>query len=204
MGDIARLDEMRGNEVKGNLVLSRRWYLAERTSVTAMKNVINAVPQPSRALLEGTVMPFSWVPFGPLIDIDLAIIDEVLEGKVEGMLEFGHELGRRDAGGVYRAFLAIPPTSFVLDKVSMLGSMYFRESTLGYESRAPGHGRVQLVGRAMPRYMCQFGISGWLVAILEVSKARNPTVEHVACVHRGATTCRWEVRWDTRSSRPRT
>lgn len=204
IGDVARVDEMRGNEVKGNLVLSRRWYLAERAAPVARKNVIASLPAESQDYLQRTVMPFSWCAYGPLIDIDLAIIDYVMEGRVDQMREFGRELGRRDVGSVYRAFfLSLPSTSFVLDKLSALGSMYFRESTLAYESVGQGAGRVQIVGRCMPRYMCQYGITGFLEAILEVSKARHPSVEHASCVHEGAAACCWECRWGTRTPPPR-
>ena len=57
-------------------------------------------------------------------------------------------------------------------------------------------GQVHLVGRCMPRYMCAFGITGWLDAVLACAKARGVSVAHGSCVHAGARSCRWDLRWE--------
>lgn len=198
LGDLGREDEMRQNRVKGNLVLSRAWYLAEFVDASTRDRVLKLLPRATQELLRRTLMPFAWVSFSELIDIDQAIIREVMGGRVEEMRPFGHRLGLRDFNSVYRAFLSLPSTEFVLGKVSAIGSMYFRESTLGFEGDDRGHGgaRIALVGRSMPLYMCNHGISGWLGAVLEVTKAKGIHVEHEKCVHRGDPRCEWACRWD--------
>jgi hypothetical protein len=196
-GDMKRIDEMRGNSVKGNLALSRRWYLANRAEPGATNEVMRALRPESQRLLEGAIMPFSWQSFGALMDVDEAIVKHVMKDRVDNMKEFGYELGKHDLRGVYRAFLSVTTPQFALAKVTMLGSMYFKESTLGFELAAPGSGWVRLVGRSMPRYMCEFGISGWLSAVMEAAKAEKYSVVHGHCVHRGDPACTWKCGWVT-------
>jgi hypothetical protein len=194
-GAASRVEEMRGNQVKGNLVLSRRWFLAERGGPEAIRRVMSRLGTTAIDLLERTVMPFTWYPFGPLMDIDAAIVSEVMGDNVTRMQEFGHELGMRDIEGVYRVFLSVASPVFALSKISALGSLYFRESTLAFISTGRVRGEVELVGRSMPLYMCRYGIVGWLTAVLEVAKAKGIQVVHTSCVHTGAFRCRWHCDW---------
>jgi hypothetical protein len=194
-GEVSRIDEMRGNQVKGNLVLSRRWFLAHRGGCETVRRVTSKLGTPAFELLEHPVMPFTWYPFGLLMDIDAAIVKEVMGGDVEQMKAFGHDLGIQDVEGVYRVFLALASPVFALSKVSALGSLYFRESTLAFAPTTRSSGDVELVGRSMPLYMCQFGIVGWLTAVLEVARARGIEVAHTSCVHAGAPRCRWHCEW---------
>ncbi len=202
-GDLSRREEMRGNFVKGNLVLSRRWYLAERAPPGSINRVLAVLSPSARDLLERPVMPFGWLDFGLLMDVDAAIVSEVMKGHVESMRDFGHALGVRDFGTVYRAFMSLASPEFVLRKVSALGSMYFRESTLAYEPVSPGKGKILLIGRTMPRYMCQYGISGWEMAVLEAAKAASPRVEHTRCVHQNAERCEWSCSWAQSEPKPK-
>jgi hypothetical protein len=196
-GDAARIDEMRGNSVKGNLALSRRWYLAEHSDPATIALVMDSVHPAAQRLLERNVMPSSWHSFGDLMDIDEAIVRYAMGGEVARMKEFGYELGRHDLRGVYRAFLAVTSPQFALAKVTALGSMYFKDSTLGFELMAPGDGWVRLVGRCMPLYMCTYGITGWLNAVLEAARAQRISVVHSHCVHRGEHACVWKCGWLT-------
>jgi hypothetical protein len=194
-GNVSRIEEMRGNQVKGNLVLSRRWFLAERSGPEAIKRMAARLRPEAFALLEHTVMPFTWYPFGLLMDIDSAIVSEVMGGNVAQMRKFGHDLGKRDIQGVYRVFLSVASPVFALSKVSALGSLYFRESTLAFIPTGNSEGELELVGRSMPLYMCQYGIVGWLNAVLEAAKATGIEVAHTSCVHSGASRCRWQCAW---------
>jgi hypothetical protein len=194
-GEVSRIEEMRGNQVKGNLVLSRRWFLAERGGPDAVRRVTSKLGRPAFDLLEHTIMPFTWYPFGLLMDIDAVIVNEIMGGSATQMKSFGHDLGVRDVEGVYRVFLAVASPVFALSKVSALGSQYFRESTLAFTPKARSSGELELVGRSMPLYMCQHGIVGWLTAVLEVARARGIEVTHTSCVHAGAPRCRWRCEW---------
>jgi hypothetical protein len=169
--------------------------LAERGGPGTIKRVATKLQPEAFALLEHNVMPFTWYPFGLLMDIDRAIVTEGMGGNVTQMRQFGHDLGIRDIQGVYRVFLLIASPVFALSKVSALGSLYFRESTLAFLPTGRSEGELELVGRAMPLYMCQYGIVGWLTAVLEVAKATNIEVAHTSCVHSGAPRCRWRCQW---------
>lgn len=194
-GDLSRVDEMRANSVKGNLVLSRRWYLAEHGGADAARKIGEHLGADARKLLERSIMPFTWQPFGLLMDIDRAIVTALMDGDVAKMRGFGYALGVRDLSGIYRAVLGLTSPAFALAKVSALASLYFRDSTLRYAPKSSGVGEVTLAGRPMPLYICAFGLVGWLTAVLEAAKATHIKVEHRTCVHRGGRACAWECRW---------
>jgi hypothetical protein len=194
-GDASRSEEMRLNQVKGNLVLSRRWFLAERGGPEAIRRVAARLQPEAFTLLETNVMPFTWYPFGLLMDIDHAIVTEVMGGNVARMQQFGYDLGIRDMRGVYRVFVLVASPTFALSKASALGSLYFRESTFAFLAKGRSVGELEAVGRSVPLYFCQYGIVGWLTAVLEVVGATSIQVAHTSCVHSGAPRCHWRCEW---------
>jgi hypothetical protein len=108
LGNEVLVPQMRLNQVKGNLVLSRRWYLTEHLDGKGINRVLAALKPSARSLLERQVMPFSWQDFGLLMEVDLAIISEIMDGRVDKM----RDKSRRWAFAPSARVVA-PPSSLV-------------------------------------------------------------------------------------------
>lgn len=67
--------------------------------------------------------------------------------------------------------------------------------TMRSEVPEPRSGYAALQDVVLPRYLCTYGISGWITAALEMSGGQDVQVEETACAHDGAPTCQWRAHW---------
>lgn len=195
-GDLSHDREMRDNQIKGNLLGRRAWYIRDRWGDAALASVAATVPESARKyLVDATPLTFAWYPFGVMMDIDRAIVDGPMAGELGRMREFGSAIAKHDLPLLYKVLFKVGSPSFIIKRLNIVAKQYIRESTISSAIVADGHARVTQGGRRFPMYFCTYGVSGWFHAALELSGAHKPTVEHTGCLHRGDGGCSWELRW---------
>lgn len=195
LGDLSHDDEMRGGQVKGNLVNSRAWFVREHFGEDAIPRLAEELTPAAREYLTVPSMSFAWKSMGPLLDLDRAIFLSLMKSDVAQMRAFGAEIAMHDLPTIYRTFMRLGTPSFVLSKVSVACGMYFKETTLRATKITSQESSIALVGRRWPMYLCTYGLEGWFNAAVTISGAKNATTHHSACLHRGDHECRWTVTW---------
>ena len=194
-GDLSYEREMRDNQIKGNLLGRRAWYVRDRWGDAALAALAAAVPEAARKFLVDAPLTFAWYPFGAMMDIDRAIVEGPMGGELTLMTEFGSAIAKHDLPLLYKVLFKVGSPAFVVKRLNIAAKTYIRESTISVEVPEEGKARVALAGRRFPMYFCTYGVSGWFHAALELSGAQAPTVEHATCVHRGDERCGWTLRW---------
>lgn len=195
-GDLKHAVEMRDNQIKGNLLGRRAWYIRDRWGDKALASVAGAVPESSRKfLVDAPPLTFAWYPFGVMMDIDRAIVDGPMAGDLGHMVDFGSAIAKHDLPLLYKVLFKVGSPAFIVKRLNIVCKQYIRESGLSVRVDGEGDAKVTLEGRRFPMYFCTYGVSGWFRAALELSGGKSPSVTHAACLHRGDAECRWELRW---------
>jgi hypothetical protein len=195
-GDLAHDREMRENQIKGNLLGRRAWYIRDRWGDSAVAAVAAVVPEAARKfLVEAPPLTFAWYPFGVMMDIDRAIVAGPMGGDLERMHEFGSAIAKHDLPLLYKVLFKIGSPTFIVKRLNIVAKQYIRESTMSPVMSGDGDALVTQGGRRFPLYFCKYGVSGWFHAALELSGAKHPTVEHASCLHKGDAACSWRLRW---------
>jgi hypothetical protein len=195
-GDLHYDREMRDNQIKGNLLGRRAWYVRDRWGGAALASVAATVPEAARKfLVDAAPLTFAWYPFGVMMDIDRAIVDGPMAGDVERMVEFGSAIAKHDLPMLYKVLFKVGSPTFIVKRLNIVCKQYIRETGVRVTVGGDGEADVTLEGRRFPMYFCNYGVRGWFHAALELSGAKHPTVKHAACLHRGDADCRWELRW---------
>src|SRR5438270_2003875 len=101
-GDLTHDREMRDNQIKGNLLGRRAWYVRDRWGDDAVAAIARAVPESARKFLEAPPLTFAWYPFGVMMDIDRAIVEGPMGGDVGKMREFGSAIAKHDLPLLYK------------------------------------------------------------------------------------------------------
>ena len=194
-GDLTRIDEMRGNFVKGNLMQSRIWYVRDRFGEQALDEIQAAIPSHAREIIKNPPMSFAWCSFGDMMDIDRAILEGPMRGDMTLMREFGGAIATHDLPALYRVLFKVGTPGFVLKRVGIVAATYVKESPMKGEGAGDNRVVISQTGRTYPYYFCAYGVSGWFEAAVRLSGGRNITVTHDQCRHRGAAACHWDARW---------
>jgi hypothetical protein len=193
-GDLAYEREMRDNQVKGNLLARRAWYVRDRWGDAALTDLAQAVPASARHYLVDTPLTFAWYPLGAMMDIDRAIILGPMHGEIERMIEFGSAIAKHDLPTLYKVLFNIGSPASIIKRINVVTRQYLRHSPMTVQV-TPGHAVITLGKHRLPMYFCTYGASGWVLAALELSGAKSPKVAHASCMHRGAAACTWEADW---------
>ncbi len=194
-GDLSHEREMRDNQIKGNLLGRRAWYVRDRWGEATLTAVAAAVPESARQHLEKSPLTFAWYPFGAMMDIDRAIMNGPMRGDIQRMTEFGSAIAKHDLPLLYKVLFKVGSPTFIVKRLNIVARQYIKESTVHIEVAGENAATVRLDGRRFPLYFCGYGVSGWFHAALELSGAKSPTVEHTRCLHRGDPDCIWQLRW---------
>jgi hypothetical protein len=194
-GDLRAEREMRDNQIKGNLLGRRAWYVRDRFGQAALEALAATVPESSRRYLVDAPLTFAWYPFGVMMDIDRAIVEGPMHGELSRMFEFGVAVAKHDLPTLYKVLFKLGSPAFIVKRLNIVARQYIRESSVSVTVPGDGRAVVTLDGRRFPMYFCTWGVSGWFHAALELSGARDATVEHATCLHRGDAACTWQLTW---------
>jgi hypothetical protein len=194
-GDPALSTRFGRHQVKGNLLAARPRYVRERWGDDGIRRVVARLSPEMRALLVAEILPFTWYPLDQLAAVDRAIVEGPMGGDASAMKEFGATIARYDLSTIYKVLFKVGTPAFVVRRANVAYSTYIRGGVMRGETPSPGQGTVTFIDGTFPKYLCRYGVAGWLTAAVELSGGRNVRFDEVDCIHDGAPQCRWQGHW---------
>jgi hypothetical protein len=187
---------MRGLEVKGTLVASRRRIVESSYGESGVAQVARLLKGVTRELFVQPPFATSWQPIERLVEIDACVVSELHQGQVRQMRQIGAAVAEHDLSTLYRTLMRIGRPAFVAQRINIAYMTYIRQGNMRTTSLEARAAEVELHETALPRYMCEHHISGWVEAAMALSGATRVEVIHSACRHEGEPLCRWHIAWD--------
>ncbi|MFK7987628.1 MAG: hypothetical protein AB8I08_16530 [Sandaracinaceae bacterium] len=194
-GDRSTLRALDGLKCKGNWLASRPRYVRETWGEGMFSRVAEALEPRERQYFEKPPLPFGWHPFRSLCRIDEQIFELAMRRDLESMRTFGGAMTDYDLNVVYRTFFRLGTPEFLLSKTHLLWRQYASGGRLK-PTVTKGAAAIEFTEVAVPRYLCAYGICGYLTAATVAAGGTRVRVEHASCVHAGDAACRYEVRWE--------
>lgn len=178
------------HKVKASDLVTLRRSLAE-SAPTQLQRVREQMPAALRATLDATTAS-AWLTDPQICEIYSYFARVLHPSAVHPYIELGRDMALLAYRGVYRVFLAIPSTSFVISRAASVWASYHstgRASIVDVHDRAA----VLLVSGADPIEKAMIDvISGHVLALAELTGAKDARV-----VSSGdpASGYRWSIRW---------
>lgn len=194
MGDLALLHDLEGFQCKGNWVAARHRYVRETFAPAVFDAVAGALGPRDRALFASPPLAFSWQPLTAVVAMDRAIVDVAMDGQVARMRDFGNLIARYDLPALYKVFFKLGTPGFVLGRAGLIYGQYLRRGRMRAETTQRS-AVVTLTEAALPYYLCEHGISGWLEAAVAMSGGTRIRLRQARCAHRRDPACVWEADW---------
>lgn len=172
-----------------DLVSLRRSLADEQPQVLAEAR--SRMPDELRDVLDATVAS-AWLPDPQICAIYEHFCQALFPAAVSPYVQLGRHMALMSYRGVYRVFLKIPSTSFVISRAAAVWASYHstgKASMEGVEDRAA----VLVVRGAEPICKAMIDvITGHILALAELTGAKDPIVH--ASVE-DAAALRWTIRW---------
>jgi hypothetical protein len=182
-------------KVKGNLVRSRARYIHEEFGEEIFQAVVAKLSGEPLAFLVDPPTAQEWCNYSSLIDLDGAIIEVAMKDDVTLMKKFGFTIAKYDIPTVYKILMNLSSPARLVKLTGLAWNLYFKPGKMVGEQLNENSSRVTLSDSVLGRYLCEFGIAGWMEATVAFSGAQETRSEHVRCRHRGDPVCEWVVTW---------
>lgn len=177
------------HRVKASDLVSLRKSLAA-TAPQTLEQVRDLMPPALRSTLDATVAS-AWLPC-PEICAIYAYFCKVMFPGLNPFVSLGRHMASLAYRGVYRVFLAVPSTSFVIGKSSSVWSSYHSTGKASMEDVQPRSAALVVRGaHPIDKEMIDI-ITGHIHALAELTGAKEAIV---ASNTSDPAALRWNIRW---------
>lgn len=184
-------------EVKGSAVVSMKQFVLERFGQEGQARWLQALPDKARAVYEGLVLPAAWYEVHPALAVPLQVMcDLFFEGRVDGAREAGRHSADAGLTGIYRMFVKLGSPGFVVKMGGKVFSQYYRPGHTEDAKLEKTHLIRQIHGFAEPSGYVEQRIAGYVERGLEISGARNVSVEVTKSLAAGHPHMEFDIRWE--------
>jgi hypothetical protein len=178
------------HQVKASdLVSLRKALLDEQPAVLAQ--IRSRMPAQLRAALDATTAS-AWLPDPQICDIYQHFAAVLYPHAPKPFVQLGRRMALTSYRGVYRVFLSIPSTTFVIGKAASVWASYHSTGKASMEEVTPRSAVLVVRGADRIRNEMIDIVSGHVLALAELTGAVDATVTtHVD----DRSALRWSVRW---------
>lgn len=180
--------------IKGVAFANRYEYLVSTHGEDGLRRVMGRL-SPEDAKVLHLPNASEWYPLETMLRVDQAIVEELLGGDVEKMVDVGAFSWRQNLNVTYRFLFRILSAETVVAQAPSAFRRMLDTGTAAVERLGPKDVVVRYEGfhPVKPTY-CRV-LRGSLLGILDACRVKGTVADH-GCVFRGDPCCSFRVRWE--------
>lgn len=178
------------HKVKASDLVSLRKSLADQEPA-ALEAVRSRMPPDLRAVLDATVAS-AWLPDPQICEIYGHFCAVLFPGALSPFVRLGRRMALTSYRGVYRIFLAIPSTTFVIGKAASVWASYHSTGKATMEDVTDRSAVLVVRGADPIRSEMIDIVSGHTLSLAELTGAKDA---RVVAKSDDPTALRWSIRW---------
>jgi hypothetical protein len=183
------------SNVKGAAITARVRFVRERHGPEGLDRVLGEVKPPTRAVLEGHVLPQAWVPFEVFVDV-CATIDRLFgKGDLALCVELGRYAAEVNLPTLYRIFYRLGNPQYIFRRAAQLWSVHYDSGQLAAMEAGDRIARLEIIDFAEPHRVHCLSVLGWATRSIELSGGTVLSAQEDRCRARGEETCEMLLRW---------
>ena len=186
--------DLAARSVKGSGVQALVKFAREQGGERAFQRILEKIPEQDREILSGTIFPtmrFSETTNQALIN---GIVETVLGGNPERAVEIGEFLIQDGLNLLYKMLYKVGNPSWIISNAGLLWKQYHDIGSLDVIEVSPGQCRIRLEFPFLDLAFCRV-IVGCAIRSLELSGAKQVSVEHASCIAKGDPHCIYIINW---------
>ena len=162
-----------GSQTRGSVLRRCVEFVGERFGAEARGELLRASVQRDVGLPLGSLAVEAWYPTPAAMELLAFITRSFFDGCHERHAEIGAYALERDLGGIYRAFLRVPGTQFLLRGAPMIWKAYNSSGELRVLEQSAEHAILSFEGHSHPTPDLWNLVSGASHGTLELAGAKQ-------------------------------
>lgn len=158
----------------------------------AWERLLATVSPECRLRFQHPIGFFEWVESELALELHAAWAE--MRGY-DDMRQRGEDAARQMLGGAQRWLLRLASPAFLLQNASHLYGFYYRGGRMRLQHLEPGLGILEFLAEGYPDSWFNEGLSAWIRVALEMTGAKNPSVQYRPPQEPDLPLHRYEVSW---------
>jgi hypothetical protein len=183
-------------EIKGTAVASIRDFVKSKFP-DKYEHWLQALPDGSKQIFGGLIDVSGWYPIYEGGIIPTRVIAEMFyDGNyMEGSLEAGKHSAQKALTGIYKVFVKAYSPAHVAQRATRIFGTYYRPCELVIKNKTDNNATMQITKMTVNDEVIEYRIAGWIYKALEISGAKDITVNFSKSMARGDGVTELEIRW---------
>ncbi len=181
--------------IKGTMLCGRISYIRKYFGEEALDRVLEGFDEATAAMLRQGPLLSEWYPFE--LFLTFAERADQVCGNGDGSLlrPMAGQVAQDNLTTVYKTFFRVATPSFILKRAVQIWHQYYDSGELLIVRNEPRLVDIEISDFETPHHIHCESIAGWVQRCIQMTGARDCTVQHSRCRTRGDESCLFEVRW---------
>lgn len=183
-------------EIKGTAVSSIRDFVKTRF-LNRYDRWLESLPEESKEIFMGLIDASGWYPIqqGGIIPTR-KIAEMFYNGNyMEASLDAGKHSAQKSLTGIYKVFVKAFAPSHIVQRATRIFGTYYRPCELIIKNKTDNSVTMQIDKMTVNNEVIEYRIAGWIHKALEISGAKNITVNISRSLARGDSVTEMDIRW---------
>lgn len=183
-------------EIKGTAVIAIRDFV--RTNYfNKYEEWLQSLPESARSIYSGIIDSSGWYPLedGGLIPTKRTA-EMFFNGDYEkGAWDAGKFSAQKALTGIYKIFVKASSPAYIIQRASRVFSTYYRPCEMAVVDRKEKSVLLEISNMTESDIVIDYRIAGWIQKALEISGAKEITIEIPQSISRGDKVTRIDIHW---------
>ena len=184
-------------EIKGTAVIAIRDYI-KNNYPTDYNNWLGKLTEESRNIYREAIDSSKWYPIDKGgIEPTRKAIEMFFKGDYQkGAWETGKYSAQKALTGIYKIFVKASSPGYIIQRASRIFSTYYQPCQMEVLEKTDTSVTLEISNMTKSDIVIEYRIGGWIEKALEISGAKNITVEFPKSIARGDTVTQLRMKWE--------
>jgi hypothetical protein len=182
-------------EIKGSAVKSLTDFI-KKFHPERYTEWINSLPEDSKKIFSGPVLPSNWYPLQEAIVIPTEKLGTLInQDSNKGAWECGRYSAEISLTGIYKFFIKAASPFFIIDRAGKVFTTYYQPSDMKVTSKGDDFVVLQITRFDEPSDLIEHRIAGWIEKAMEIHGVSFVTVNINKSLAKGDEVTEFYVKW---------
>jgi hypothetical protein len=184
-------------EVKGTAVEAMPKFISEKFGQDGLNSWIGELSEECKKIFSKPILSSQWYPLKEvLVEPTLKFCSLFYKGDIKGALDMGRYSAELGLKGIYKVFVKIGSTEFLIKKASTILPTYYNPSAMEVVDKDKGKATIRITQFPEPHEVVDLRIKGWMEEALAISGAKDVKVDILQSMASGAPTTDFAATWN--------
>lgn len=184
-------------EAKGSIVTPTPEFIKEKFGEDGLNKWLDNLSADAQKVYRGKILPTNWYSIKDiLVEPTLKMCELFFNSDTKGAWELGRFIADYNLKGIYKTFIKIGSTKFLINKASQILPTFYQAATIEIHDETDTSATLHITKLPGTHEIVEKRIAGWIERALEISGSKNPKVNIAKSLTNNDSVTEIKVEWE--------